>query len=60
MTNKAKQARYQFVAQTAKGEKYRLVNINLENNTVTYRKPNNEYGYLELDKVTLTMIDNRE
>lgn len=60
MTKKAEQTRYQFVAQTAKGEKYRLVNINLENNTATYRNPNNEYGYLELDKVTLTMIDNRE
>lgn len=51
------QARYQFTAQTPTGERYRLVNINIENNIATYRKANGSYAYLELDKVLLLMTD---
>lgn len=52
-----KQTRYRIIAQTATGEQYELINVNLEDNIATYHEPNNTNGYLELDKVTLTMID---
>lgn len=56
-TQQPKQTRYRMIAQTVTGEQYELINVNLEGNVATYHNPDNTNGYLELDKVTLTMID---
>lgn len=56
-TKKEIQTRYSFIALTVEGQELNLININPENNTVTYRDDFGKLASTALDKVTIKMID---